>query len=142
MKIKQIFLNLSERKLKSVKTRERLKKIGKDITFSVWWWIAKRFGNEKLDYVLMKMADYYSEKIECFNNMLINDIVVINNTIFIHLIRPGMMIGRGGENIEKLTEYINTNVYGDKIENFNVYLIEDNRSWNYMFFKHFNRYNR
>ena len=143
MKIKQRILNLAEAKLKSEKIRKRMRKCGKDVTFTIWWWIAKRFGSRKtLDYVTLKLADYYSEKMTSFDNMQINDVVVINNTIFVYLIRPGLMIGRKDENIENLTEYINKNVYGDKVDDFSIYLVEDNRSWKFMFFKHFNRYDR
>ena len=63
-----------------------------------------------------------------------DDIVVLNKTIFVYLGRPGIMIGKGGENIDKLTDFINANIYGEKIDDYKILLFEDLRSWNHMFF--------
>lgn len=137
MSIRQKITDLVEHKLEhpSKRKRNRLRKKGLDITFTIWWWIAKRIEDRKeLGYVCYKLAKFYSEKIDSFIGIKVTDIVVLNKTIFVYLGRPGLIIGKGGENIDKLTEFMNTNVHGEKIENYKILLFEDLRSWNHMFF--------
>lgn len=137
MSIRQKITNLVEHKLKHQSKRKcnRLRKKGLDITFTIWWWIAKRIEDRKeLGYVCYKLAKFYSKKIDSFIGIKVTDIVVLNKTIFVYLGRPGLMIGKGGENIDKLTDFINANIYGEKIDDYKILLFEDLRSWNHMFF--------
>lgn len=137
MNLRQKITKLVEYKLKHQSKRKcnRLRKKGFDITYTIWWWIAKRIENKKeLRYVCWNFAKFYSEKIDLFICLKITDIVVLNKTIFVYIGRPGLIIGEYGENIDKLTEFMNTNIYGKKIENYEILLFEDLRSWNYMFF--------
>lgn len=137
MNIRQKITQLVEHKLKHQSKRKcnRLREKGFDITSTIWWWIAKRIEDKKeLSYVCLKLAKFYSKKIDLFISLKITDIVVINKKIFVYIGRPGLLIGKNGENIDKLTEFMNTNVCGEKIENYEILLLEDLRSWNYMFF--------
>lgn len=142
MNIRQKIIDIAEKKLESPsrRKRDRLRKKGLDITYTFWWWVAKRFEYKgELSYVCYKLAKFYSGNINNFIGIKISDVVVLNNTIFVYLGRPGLMIGKGGETIDKLTEHINTNEFGEKVCNYKISLIEDLRSWSSMFYDHLNR---
>lgn len=123
--------NLIEKKLNNPIRNRKLRKKKKDITYTFWWWVAKNIQDrKKFQHVCWKIADFYDKMPDNrILNLGISEIVVLNNTIFINLHRPGLIIGKGGENIDKLTEYINSNINGEKIEDYHISLWEDLYGW-------------
>ena len=117
------------------KKRNYYRKNGKDVTFSIWWWIAKNIqSQDKLRTVCLKMARYFERNEEKQNlnsliSMGISDIVVVGNTIFIYLQRPGLIVGNRGVVIDSLIKRINYIDYGEKKGekefDYDISLVED-----------------
>ena len=143
-RIKKILTDITVRKIKTTQNRKtrRLRKRGKDITNTVWWWIAKNIEDKKkLGLVCFKIADFYNDKPAALIGLQISDMVVLNDTVFIFLGRPGLIIGKGGSTIDSLTAHINNDVNGNKVDNYNIDLIEDLSSWKHLINRSFARLN-
>ena len=152
MKIREKIEKFVEKKIEKTmrKKRNYYRKNGKDVTFSIWWWIAKNIqSQDKLRTVCLKMARYFERNEEKQNlnsliSMGISDIVVVGNTIFIYLQRPGLIVGNRGVVIDSLIKRINYIDYGEKKGekefDYNISLVEDNVSgtrWIKRFFENY-----
>lgn len=137
MKIREKIEKFVEKKIEKTmrKKRNYYRKNGKDVTFSIWWWIAKNIqSQDKLRTVCLKMARYFERNEEKQNlnsliSMGISDIVVVGNTIFIYLQRPGLIVGNRGVVIDSLIKRINYIDYGEKKGekefDYDISLVED-----------------
>ena len=144
IRIKKILADITARKLKTAQYRKsrNIRKRGKNITHSLWWWIAKNIEDKKkLGLVCFKIADFYNDKPAALIGLQISDMVVLNDTIFIFLERPGLIIGKGGSTIDSLTAHINNDVNGNKVDNYNIDLIEDLFSWKHLINRSFAKLN-
>ena len=56
--------------------------------------------------------------------MYLNDILVIDNIVYIYTMRPGLWIGKGGKTIDECKHYINHNRDDEKIHDYSIRLIE------------------
>ena len=152
MKIREKIEKFVEKKIEKTmrKKRNYYRKNGKDVTFSIWWWIAKNIqSQDKFRTVCLKMARYFerNEEKQDLNSLIsmgISDIVVVGNTIFIYLQRPGFIIGKHGVVIDSLIKRINYVEYGEKKGekefDYNISLVEDNvsgTSWIKRFFENY-----
>ena len=66
------------------------------------------------------------------------DIFVIDNIVYIYTNRPGEIIGKGGETIDDITDKMNTNAKGEKINNYKIQIIEDLQSQRANMYVYFN----
>ena len=57
-------------------------------------------------------------------NYPFSDIFVVDDTVYICTVRPGLWIGKGGETVDSLTNNLNTKVDGTKYRNLQVRFIE------------------
>ena len=152
MKIREKIEKFVEKKIEKTmrKKRNYYRKNGKDVTFSIWWWIAKNIqSQDKLRTVCLKMARYFErneekQDLSSLISMGISDIVVVGNTIFIYLQRPGLIVGNRGVVIDSLIKRINYIDYGEKKGekefDYNISLVEDNVSgtrWIKRFFENY-----
>ena len=118
-----------ERKIKKTMITKRLafSKKRKDVTYSLWWHIGRNIQDtEKFGFVCMKMAHFYDKHPENLFWCGITEIVVLGDTIFVYLQRPGIMIGKAGSCIDELERTIN-NIDEPELKKFNykISLIED-----------------
>lgn len=118
-----------ERKIEKTMRTKRLtfSKKRKDVTFSLWWHIGRNVQNrEKFDFVCMKMSHFYDKHPENLFWCGITEIVVLCDTIFVYLQRPGIMIGKAGGCIDEFERTIN-NIDEPELKKFNykISLIED-----------------
>ena len=121
-----------ERKLLKTNMREyvSLRYKDKDMTFTLWWWIAKNIQDRSLfQHACYTIAKFYKDRTDALARVGITEIVAVNNTIFIYLENPSLFIGRNGETINKITDMLNTNILGQKVSNYEIKLKEDNVSW-------------
>ena len=137
MKIREKIEKFVEKKIEKTmrKKRNYYRKNGKDVTFSIWWWIAKNIqSQDKLRTVCLKMARYFErneekQDLSSLISMGISDIVVVGNTIFIYLQRPGLIVGNRGVVIDSLIKRINYIDYGEKKGekefDYDISLVED-----------------
>lgn len=117
-----------------VKKRNVFRTKKKDVTYTLWWWLARNIQDQKkLHHVCYKMASYLHKKNENLEFAGVTDIVVLDNTVFIYLKRPGIIIGKGGSRIDAIREEINNEYNWEteervKTNDYRISLIEDLRS--------------
>jgi len=139
MLFKKQLINLVVRKLNDPKLRKKMRYGYKGITDTFWWYLGKKLQDQReIDDVYYGLSKMYKDETWLLENFEINDMLVLKNNIYIHVGRPGIFIGRGGENVENLTTAINTNANGETIHNFKFDIFEDNTSWR----RHVNSYVR
>ena len=130
MLFKKQLINLVVRKLNDPKLRKKMRHGYKGITDTFWWYLGKKLQvQQEIDDVYYGLAKMYKGDTWLLDNFEINDMLVLKNKIYIHIGRPGIFIGRGGWNINKLTDKINNGSNGKAIHNFEFEIIEDNTSW-------------
>lgn len=130
MLFKKQLINLVVRKLNDPKLLKKMRHGYKGITDTFWWYLGKKLQDQQeIDDVYYGLAKMYKGDTWLLENFEINDMLVLKNKIYIHIGPPGIFIGRGGENINNLTNTINTNANGETIHNFKFDIIEDNTSW-------------
>ena len=74
-------------------------------------------------------------------NLPFSDIFVIDNTIYVYTLRPGLWIGRGGETIEKIKNEINSNTEGQRLHNYSIQLLEEYKNANHYIYHYVRVYN-
>lgn len=118
-----------ERKIEKTMRTKRLafSKKRKNVTYSLWWHIGRNIQDtKKFGFVCMKMAHFYNKHPENLFWCGITEIVVLCDTIFVYLQRPGIMIGKAGSCIDELERTIN-NIDEPELKklNYKISLIED-----------------
>lgn len=136
-------MTLKERAQKFVRNRiefamrkkhKRFRANKRDITYTLWWWLGRNIQDQtSVNHVCYKLASYLHKKKENLETAGVTDIVVLDNTIFIYLRRPGILIGKGGSRIDAIMEEINHEYNWEteervKTHNYEISLIEDLRS--------------
>ena len=104
-----------------------------DIESSIWWSVAKKLQDRKLDDVLMNLVLHLRRNKENLEHAGMTDIMVLGDKVIFYLKRPGIIIGKGGERIDAIKHGINhykDSKTGEFVKEFdyNIVLIEDNWS--------------
>lgn len=63
-------------------------------------------------------------------NLPLTDLFVIDNTIYLYTMRPGLWIGKGGKTIDSCVDSINYNIDGEKVHDYQIQILEDVESPN------------
>lgn len=112
--------------IKIVENRLKHKQRGKNITSSIWWYLGKKLQNKNaFDDIISYISRYWANR---SYRPYITDLIVIGETIFVYVRRPGLMIGRCGIDIDNLLNDINYNAKGEKKNNYKFSIIEDKDS--------------
>lgn len=104
-----------------------------DVESSVWWAIAKKLQDNKLEDVLLNLALHLRRNNENLESAGVTDIMVLGDKVIFYLKRPGILIGKGGERIDAIEYGINHYKSGETGEfvmefGYRIALIEDMRS--------------
>lgn len=134
MLFKKQLINLVVRKLNDRKLRKKMRYGYKGITDTFWWYLGKKLQDQQeIDDVYYGLAkffkNYHGAEDSLFESFEINDMIILNGRIYVYVGRPGFFIGRGGSNINFITDLINNGPNGKVIHNFEFEIIEDNTSW-------------
>lgn len=112
--------------IKIVENRLKHRQSGKNITSSIWWYLGKKLQDKDVFFDIISDISRYWENRS--SRPYITDLIVIGETIFVYVRRPGLMIGRCGIDIDNLLNDINYNTKGEKKNNYEFSIIEDNDS--------------
>lgn len=104
-----------------------------DVESSIWWSVAKKLQDNKLEDVLMNLMLHLRRNNENLESAGVTDIMVLGDNVVFYLKRPGILIGKGGERIDAIRHGINHYKSGKTGEfvmefDYRITLIEDNRS--------------
>ena len=92
------------------------------------WLVGFVERKEDKENVLSSIASWlYHGK---YYNLPLTDLFVINKTIYLYTMRPGMWIGKGGETIDSCEDSINYNIDGEKVHDYQIKILEDVESPN------------
>lgn len=112
--------------IKIVETRLKDRQRGKNITSSIWWFLGKKLQDKNVfNDIISDISKYWANR---SSRPYITDLIVIGETIFVYVRRPGLMIGRCGMDIDNLLNDINCNTNGEKKNNYKFSIIEDKDS--------------
>ena len=133
---KQIFnliCNSIKKHIKEIK--EKLGKRSENLSFYIP--IAKMIADKKESgYIIAKLATILSNLNLQMAVGTINEIVVLDGSIFIYSRYVGTLIGKGGETIDKISKLINNN----EQKHYDIVLVDDIHTSRYNLFEEFNFY--
>lgn len=102
---------------------------GRSKNYHFWRWVASWFYNkENTEHILACISSYFYHNQKNFPTMEFTDIFVVDKDVYIYTRMPGIWIGKGGENIDKLEESFNR---GNTGEQYKIRIIEDLKSAQY-----------
>lgn len=90
---------------------------------------ALKYASKK-DYrnVCLLISTWLIEKSQTFSMYQLTDIIVLGNDVYLYTKRPGIWIGKAGSTLESLEHRMNHTIYGEKIHDYKIHIIEDQDS--------------
>lgn len=90
---------------------------------------ALKFATKKeYNDVCLFIGVWLIEKSQTLDTYQLTDIIVLGNDIYLYTKRPGIWIGKAGSTLESLEHRMNYSIYGERINDYKIHIIEDKDS--------------